>query len=67
MDETIQLTIPRQWVQGLSLDQEQLRQALMRGLAQLRQQNQDLGLHRRQIQETLLAAGLSLPAIDLAS
>lgn len=38
MSETIQLTIPRQWVQGLSLDQEQLRQALMRGLEQLRQQ-----------------------------
>jgi hypothetical protein len=65
MSETIQLTIPRQWVQDLSLDQEQLRQALMLGLAQLQKQNKDIVLHRQQIRETLLAAGLSLPAVNV--
>jgi len=36
--DTITLKIPADWLEGLSIDQDGLRQALMLGLAQLRQQ-----------------------------
>lgn len=35
---TVTVTVPDNWLEGLSLDQEELRQALMLGLTQLRQQ-----------------------------
>lgn len=37
MEHTITLTIPSNWLQGWTVNQDKLRQALMLGLAQLRQ------------------------------
>jgi hypothetical protein len=37
MEHTITLTIPSNWLEGRTIDQDELRQALMLGLAQLRQ------------------------------
>jgi hypothetical protein len=37
MEHTITLTIPSDWLEGQLVDQDQLRQALLLGLAQLRQ------------------------------
>ena len=38
MDNTVELIIPAHWLKELSINQDELRQALMLGLAQLRQQ-----------------------------
>ena len=38
MDQIITLTISDQWLQGQTLDQEQLRRALQLGLAELRRE-----------------------------
>ena len=37
MEHTVTLTIPSDWLQGQTMSQEELRQALMLGLTQLRQ------------------------------
>jgi hypothetical protein len=37
MEHTITLTIPSDWLEGQPVDQDELRQALMLGLVQLRQ------------------------------
>ena len=41
MEETVQLTIPARWLEELSIDEDELRQAVMLGLSQLRQQREE--------------------------
>ena len=41
MENTVQLTIPAQWLEELSIDQDELRQALMLGLAKLRRKREE--------------------------
>jgi IS4 transposase len=56
MERTITLTIPSNWLQGWTVDQEELRQALMLGLTQLRQRQTALDT-TRQVVQALLSTG----------
>lgn len=56
MEQTITLTIPANWLQEEKVDQNELRQALMLGLAQLRQRKTDLSIAERVVQ-VLLSTG----------
>jgi hypothetical protein len=56
MEGTITLEIPEQWLQGLSVSQDELRQALMLGLEQLRQQQMPQSVPDRTVQ-ILLSTG----------
>jgi hypothetical protein len=47
-----------------TLSKNELRQALKLGLAQLKEQSADVSEHRRQVQKTMIAVGLSLPTPD---
>lgn len=47
---TITVTLPGDWLEGMSLDQEELRQALMLGLTQLRQQRAARDISSRVVQ-----------------
>jgi hypothetical protein len=49
MERTVTLTIPSDWLKEDTLDQNELRQALMLGLAQLRQKDA-LDVHEQTIQ-----------------
>ena len=53
MERTITLTIPSSWLEEESVDQDKLRQALMLGLAQLRQQQTDLSITEQVVQVLL--------------
>jgi hypothetical protein len=53
---TITVTVPANWLEGLSLDQEELRQALMLGLTQLRQQRAVQDMNSR-VMQALLSTG----------
>lgn len=53
---TIELTIPANWLEELSLEQDDLRQALMLGLTQLRQQRTARDASTRVVQ-VLLSTG----------
>lgn len=66
MNDTIQLTIPAQWVQDLPIDQDQLRQALMLGLDQLRQQQTTNTVKSRVIQALLQSGRVHRLAANLA-
>jgi hypothetical protein len=64
MEETVQLTIPARWLEELSIDQDELRQAVMLGLSQLRQQREEQDVSDRMIQallDTGLVYHLSVP------
>jgi hypothetical protein len=52
----LEVTIPAQWGRKLSIDQDELRQVLMLGLAQLRQQREDQDVAQRVVQ-VLLSTG----------
>jgi len=56
MENTIVLTIPAYWLKELSIDQDELRQALMLGLAQLRQQRAAQEVSDR-VAQVLLSTG----------
>ena len=56
MEETVQLTIPARWLEELSIDQDELRQALMLCVAQLRQQRVEKDVAHRVVQ-VLLSTG----------
>jgi len=56
MDNTVMLTIPARWVQELAINQDELRQALMLGLAQLRQQQTQQDTNA-QVVQALLSTG----------
>jgi len=65
MEHTITLTIPSDWLEGQPLDQDELRQALMLGLVQLRQRQAALNTAVQVVQVLLstdrirhLSAGL---------
>ncbi len=64
MMDTITLTIPTAWLEGVSLDQEELRQALKLGLSQLRQQ-QSLPEASQRVIQTLLNTGRVRPLASL--
>jgi predicted RNA-binding protein associated with RNAse of E/G family len=53
MEHTITLTIPSDWLEGQLVDQDQLRQALMLGLAQLRQRQAALDAAAQVVQVLL--------------
>ena len=57
MEETVQLTIPARWLEELSIDEDELRQAVMLGLSQLRQQREEQDV-ARQVVQALLDTGL---------
>lgn len=61
---TINLTIPADWLDGATLSTNELRQALKLGLAQLKEQSTGVAEHRRQLQQAMIAVGLSLPTSD---
>jgi hypothetical protein len=64
MEETVQLTIPARWLEELSIDQDELRQAVMLGLSQLRHQREKQEISDRTIQallDTGLVHHLSVP------
>lgn len=66
--ETIEVTIPLDWLGGQSLSPDQLREALKLGLAELQLQQYDQQGHRQKIQQTLIAGGLSrVPAERLSA
>jgi len=67
MDEKVTITVPSDWLEGISVNQEELRQALKLGLAQLRQQQSEPDEASRVIQ-ALLATGRvgRLPAFLMA-
>jgi hypothetical protein len=52
----LEVTIPAEWVRELAIDQDELRQALMLGLAQLRRQREDQDVAHRAVQ-VLLSTG----------
>jgi hypothetical protein len=52
----LEVTIPAEWVRELAIGQDELRQALMLGLAQLRQQREDQDVAQRAVQ-VLLSTG----------
>lgn len=54
MSNTITITIPSPWIEGLELDQDDLRQALQVGLAHLRQQQ---ARQTTQVIQALLSTG----------
>jgi hypothetical protein len=54
--DTITLTIPTDWLEGINLSQTDLRQALQLGLSQLRQQ-QITSETTRQVTQVLLETG----------
>ena len=56
MEETVQLTIPARWLEELSIDQDELRQAVMLGLSQLRRQREEQDI-ARQVVQALLSTG----------
>ena len=56
MEQTITLTIPANWLSEEKVDQNELRQALKLGLAQLRQQKADLDTVE-QVVQALLSTG----------
>jgi hypothetical protein len=56
MEHTVTLTIPSDWLKEDAPDQDELRQALMLGLAQLRQQKGSLDVSRQTVQ-ILLGTG----------
>ena len=65
MEHTITLTIPSEWLEGQPVDQDELRQALMLGLVQLRQRQAALNTAVQVVQVLLstdrirhLSAGL---------
>jgi hypothetical protein len=64
MERTVQLTIPARWLEELSIDQDELRRAVMLGLTQLRQQREERDISDRTIQallDTGLVHHLSVP------
>ena len=56
MERAITLTIPSDWLQGETVDQDELRKALILGLAQLRQGRTDSNIAQQTIQ-ALLSTG----------
>ena len=56
MEQTVTLTIPSNWLQGWTVGQDELRQALMLGLTQLRQRQTVLDTTERVVQ-VLLSTG----------
>jgi hypothetical protein len=56
MEQTITLTIPSNWLQGWTMDQDELRQALMLGLTHLRQRQAVLDT-TQQVVQALLSTG----------
>lgn len=57
--DTITISIPTAWLANSSPDQEELRQALKLGLAQLKRQKKTAS-HRRLVRDKLIEAGLSI-------
>ena len=53
MDHTITLTIPSDWLPDGTVNQDELRQALVLGLAQLRQQKVALSITEQTVQALL--------------
>ncbi|MCB0196166.1 MAG: hypothetical protein KDJ65_29715 [Anaerolineae bacterium] len=62
--ETIEVTIPVDWLAGQSLSPDQLREALKLGLAELQQRQSDQRSHRQQVEQALIAVGLSHAQAD---
>jgi hypothetical protein len=56
VERTITLTIPSDWLKGETVDQDELRKALILGLAQLRQGQTDSNVAQQAIQ-ALLSTG----------